>query len=322
MRFAILGSGRITRRLVPDLQATQGVSVTAAGSRDAARGRWMAQSHGIAATGSYDEVINRDDVDAVYVALPPAMHAEHCHAAIAAGKHVLCEKPAAVNAQQWRSVWEAGQSAGLRVLDATAWLHHQRTDRFRHWFAGGGGPMDGFAGLGELRHVSASVSFDRPFGDGDHRLDPAAGGGCLLDLGWYAAGLIVLATGAVPTDVQAAGVRTDTGTLDRVTAMMTFESGVSATLSCGFDTATRKWFEVAGTDASVVCDDFTRIWNDKPARVWIHESSGTVHGHAEEHGHQERSMIEAFVGDQSLEIFYQQADRTLRTLDMIESILT
>ena len=322
MRFAILGSGRITRRLVPDLQASDGVFVTAAGSRDPARARWMVDSHGIAAGGSYDEVIGRDDVDAVYVALPPAMHTEFCQKAIAAGKHVLCEKPAATVAADWRSVWRAGQAAGLRVLDATAWLHHGRTERLRQWFAGRGGPMDGFAGLGPLRHVSASVSFQRPFGEGDHRLDPAAGGGCLLDLGWYAAGLIVLAAGEVPTDVQAAGLRTDTGTLDRVTAMMTFQSGISATLSCGFDTATRKWFEVAGTDASVVCDDFTRVWADKPARAWIHESSGTVHGHAQEHGHQERSMIATFASDAPLDGFYRQADRTLQTLDAIEAALS
>ena len=91
-RFGIIGTGRITRRLVADLQSTDNVSVTAIASRTDERARWYADQYGVAnAVTGYQQLIQRDDVDAVYISLPPSMHAEWSIAAADAGKHVLCE---------------------------------------------------------------------------------------------------------------------------------------------------------------------------------------------------------------------------------------
>ena len=266
-----MGTGRITRRLVADLQSSSGVRVTAIASRTAERARWYADQYGIAAAvEGYAALIHRDDVDAVYISLPPALHAEWSIAAAAAGKHVLCEKPLATTYAEARAMFEAAQTQGTRLLDATAWLHHERTDAFADWFASGR--------LGVCRHVSAAVSFFQPFQSDDHRLDPGLGGGCLLDLGWYAAGLIRFAFGTVPRSAFALTV--DDGVPQRVSALFEFDNQLSATLSCGYDTATRKWFEVAGSEASLICDDFTRPWADRPARCWIHDASGKVDTHS------------------------------------------
>ncbi len=103
MRFGIIGTGRITRRLVPDLQSTDGVLVTAIASRDLARGRWSADQYGIAhAFGDYQSLLDSDLIDAVYIALPPSLHHHWCMQALNAGKHVLCEKPFALNAVNYR----------------------------------------------------------------------------------------------------------------------------------------------------------------------------------------------------------------------------
>lgn len=313
-RFGIIGTGRITRRLVAELQSTENVTVTAIASRTAERSQWFADQYGIGvAVEGYDQLLARDDVDAVYISLPPSLHAEWSIAAAVAGKHVLCEKPLAMNAAEAITVRDACADVGVRWLDATGWLHHERTDRFRELLDSGE--------LGVIGHISAAVSFYAPFQSGEHRLDPALGGGCVLDLAWYAGGLTYFAAGQLPETVIAKATLRD-GVPYRATALLTFAGGVSATVSCGFDTATRKWFEVAGSDASLVCDDFTRSWADKPTRFWIHEASGVVKSETIESA-QERRMISRLVGSEDLTRFHNQAIATHHVLDAINrSILT
>lgn len=334
IRFGILGTGRITRRLVADLQSTPGANVSAIASRTSERARWYADSYGIAnGVEGYSELIQRDDVDAVYVALPPSLHEEWMMAAAQAGKHVLCEKPLATDSAATQRMADTCQQANVHWLDATAWLHHDRTDLFRTWLANATAPQGENAfRLGALRHVSSAVSFFNPFQSGDHRQDASLGGGCLLDLGWYAAGMLRFANNGLPQTVQAQCVMRG-GVPYRVTAMMDFPNDVSATMSCAFDTATRKWFEIAGEEASIVCDDFTRPWPDKPARGWVHEASGKVHPFSCE-CHQEHRMIERLLGwidstqeDASLwqsaetpwSDYHRQAIETQRLLEAIET---
>ena len=319
-RFGIIGTGRITRRLVADLQSTDNVSVNAIASRDGERARWYADQYGIEnAVSGYEDLLTRDDIDAVYVSLPPSMHAEWSIAAAEHGKHVLCEKPLAMNLEQAKQIDAACRSnmsyqtnEKVRWLDATGWLHHGRTGAFQAWIAE--------QKFGKVGHVSASVSFYEPFQSGDHRLDRSLGGGCLLDLAWYAGGLIVLANlDQSPISVQANAVMRGDVPI-RVTAMMSLGDDVSATLSCGYDTATRKWFEIAGSDSSLICDDFTRPWAERATRCWIHDSTGSVESHTFE-GNQERQMIQRFISTDDLSPFHRQALRTQALLDAIEQSL-
>lgn len=312
LRFGVIGTGRITRRLVADLQSTDGVEVTAIASRTSDRARWYADQYGIAAavTG-YQDLLSREDVDAVYLSLPPSLHAEWSIAAAEHHLHVLCEKPLARSALQAQEIDRACQSAGVRWLDATAWLHHQRSEAFQQWIDQGR--------LGTIGHITAAVSFYRPFQSDDHRLNVSLGGGCLLDLGWYVCGLVRFAAGRLPVAVMADAVIAD-GVPQRVTAMLWFDSEVTATVSCGYDTATRKWFEVAGSGASLICDDFTRPWADRPHRCWIHDASGKVESHTFE-GSQERAMIGRLAGGSPLDPWHKQAIDTHHILDaMQESI--
>ena len=307
-KFGVLGTGRITRRLVADLQSTPGVSVTAIASRTAERAQWYADQYGIAnAVHGYAELVRRDDVDAVYVALPPSLHANWSIESARNGKHVLCEKPLALNRKQAGEIDEACQLAGVRWLDATGWLYHERTSAFAQWMSQ--------SRLGELGHISVAVSFFRPFQNDEHRLNPDLGGGCLLDLGWYTVGLIRYMAGKCPNRVFASSVD-ESSVPCRVNAMLWFDDNVTASFSCGYDTATRKWFEVAGSDASLVCDDFTRPWNQRPTRCWIHERSGDVEQHTFQ-TNQEQQMILRLVGDEPLEKCHNQALDTHRILDAI-----
>ncbi len=310
MRFGILGTGRITRRLVADLQTTPGVSVAVIGSRELERARWSCGQYGVAnAVAGYENVIARDDVDAVYIALPPSLHGQWAIAAAVGGKHVLCEKPLATTLNEGAAIATACAQHRVRWLDATAWLHHERTEAMVRWVDEGR--------LGELRHLSASISFFEPFQDDEHRLNVQLGGGCLLDLGWYAVGSAILAAGPLRR-VYANSLMRE-GVPIRTSAMLWFDNDVTATINCGYDTATRKWIEWAGTDAAIVCDDFSRPWPDRPARLWIHDRSGAVQSHQFE-GSQEQRMIATLASDRDLSAYAKQALRTQAAVDaMIRS---
>lgn len=307
-RFGILGTGRITRRLVADLQSTRDVTVTAIASRSAERARWSAGQYGIEnAVEGYTELLHRDDVDAVYVALPPSMHTDACVQAAERGKHLLCEKPLTTSLEDAKRIDEACRTAGVRWLDATGWLHHKRTAEMLTLAQDGS--------LGKLAHISVAISFYRPFQTGEHRLDPKLGGGCLLDLGWYAAGLSIRFASGLPKRVFASSIE-ESGVPLRVNAMLWFDDDVTAAFSCGYDSATRKWFEVAGSEASVICDDFSRPWTDRPTRFWVHGAGGEVTSHTTE-DQQEQRLIETLLSDASLDPFQTQALRTQTVLDAL-----
>lgn len=286
IRFGVLGTGRVTRRLVADLQQTPGVRVTAISSREAVRARWYADQFGIPhGFAGYESLLQSDAIDAVYIALPPSLHLEWALAAAAHYKHVFCEKPLVTSYEQALQLSAACRSANVRWLDATAWLHHPRTVEMAARVTNGE--------LGKLRHVSTAVSFFEPFQSGDHRLQNDLGGGCLLDLGWYAGGALLWATGGeLPDRVMAQAVKQRE--IDyRVSACCLREGSWSATVHCAYDVATRKWMEVAGDEAAVVCDDFTRPWPNRATRYWVHDRAGAVSSHQVD-GDQERSMIEDF----------------------------
>jgi predicted dehydrogenase len=317
LRVGVLGTARIARRIIADMQRVEGLAVVAIGSRSKERASWYAKQYGVAhAVEDYGALLARSDIDAVYIPLPPALHAPWCIAAANAGKHLLCEKPLACSPEEADAIDQACRDAGVQWLDATAWLHHPRSQQIIDWVQQ--------QTLGPLRHVSASVSFFEPFQANDHRLMHSLGGGCLLDLGWYTAGLFVAVAGSMNC---LAATATYEGDISRhVAALVTNEDAtITGTLDCGFDTATRKWFEVAGTDASAVCDDFTRPWPDRPTRCWVHDRAGQVKSHTFSN-EQEQSMLvrwrDAILGRVDLSTLQQQALRTQRAIAAIAQRLS
>jgi predicted dehydrogenase len=107
----------------------------------------------------------------------------------------------------------------------------------------------------------------------EHRTDPKLGGGCLLDLGWYCVAATMWLTGLKVQSVQAIGTKRS-GVWESVQALAILSNGAVAHWDCGFDTASRKWIEVAGTEGSWICDDFIRPWDNAKPRYWVHGHAG------------------------------------------------
>jgi predicted dehydrogenase len=176
LRVGTLGAASITpAALIRPARRVPEVAVTAIAARDPERARQFAGKHGIPVThDSYDDLIGDPGIDAVYNPLPNSLHAPWTLRAIAAGKHVLCEKPFAANEAEAAEVAAAAKSAGLVVMEAFHYRYHPLARRMQ----------DAVAELGSLRHVEASLGFPLPrFSDIRFQYDLA--GGATMDAGCY-----------------------------------------------------------------------------------------------------------------------------------------
>jgi predicted dehydrogenase len=177
LRIGVLGTARIsaTALLEPAARVPE-VRVAAVAARDASRATAYAEQHDIpVAYGSYDGLLADPDIDAVYIPLPNSLHGPWTLLAIAAGKHVLCEKPFASNAAEAARVADAAAASGLVVMEAMHYRYHPLIWRLAE--------LTGE--LGPVRHIQCWTSFviSDP---GDIRYDYALGGGALMDGGCYA----------------------------------------------------------------------------------------------------------------------------------------
>ncbi|NEM91273.1 Gfo/Idh/MocA family protein [Galbitalea soli] len=244
--WGILGTGGIAHAFVSDLQLT-GHRVAAVGSRTQESADAFAAEHGIpTAHGSSLDLVDDPAVDVIYVATPHTAHAEGAMQALAAGKHVLVEKPFTLNSAQARQVVSLAESRGLIVLEAmwTRWLPHMV--RVREIIAAGT--------LGEVRTVIADHNQSLPT-DPSHRLqNPDLGGGALLDLGVYPVSFAYDVLGA-PTKVLAISSPTPTG-VDRQTAMLfEYAEGQQAVLHTALDTRGPNRASILGTKARIEIDE-------------------------------------------------------------------
>lgn len=196
IRWGVLGAARIADNfVVPAIQRSNNGRVVCVAARDGARAAAFAAKHRIPATcASYDEVIASQGIDAVYIPLPTASHFEWCRKALLAGKHVLCEKPIAMDAVQIRELIALRDATGLVCGEAFMVAHHPQWAFVRDRIADGT--------LGNLELVEGSFTY---FNDDPHALknNLALGGGGVRDIGVYPVVTTRIATGLEPLSVRA-----------------------------------------------------------------------------------------------------------------------
>jgi len=226
IRIGILGAARIAPRgIVTPANELLGTEVVAVAARDLSRARDFAAEHSIPmAFGSYAELIARDDVDLVYIPLPPAAHLEWCTAALANGKHVLVEKPFASNAQDAAQMVAAARAAGRHLIEG---FHY----RFHPLFLSALAELRRGA-IGRIRHIEAIFNANLPDTPGELRYIEALGGGALMDLGCYCLHWIRTVAGDEPTVVSASARCATPGVDLEIAAELAFTSGPTAMLKC------------------------------------------------------------------------------------------
>ncbi|NYE40466.1 Gfo/Idh/MocA family protein [Streptomyces fulvorobeus] len=225
VRWGILATGGIAARFTEDLLGMPDAEVVAVASRTDASAKAFAARFGIGrAYGSWAELVADEEVDVVYVATPHSAHREAAGLALEAGKHVLCEKAFTLNTREAEELVALARKRGLFLMEAM-WTYCNPVIRRMTGLVRDGA-------IGEIRTVQADFGFAGTFEPGHRLLDPALGGGALLDLGVYPVAFAQLLLGE-PDRVQADALLSPEGT-DLNTGMLLgwSDAGATALLAC------------------------------------------------------------------------------------------
>ncbi len=281
IRWGIAGTGGIAASFVSDFAKLADGQILAVGSRAASSAEAFATDHALErAHASYEALAADPGIDAIYVAGIHPVHADQTEMFLDAGKHVLVEKPIALNTAQVDAVIAAA-SRNDRFLMEALWMrfnpaHVQMVQRIR---AGA---------IGEVRRIVADFSFALPF-DEHHRLwNRGMGGGALLDLGIYPFTLAWWILGP-PDRVEAAGHLASTGVDDEVSLLCSWEGGATALLTAGLRLPGTMTARIEGTEGSVEiplpahCSDRMTIRHGLDTEEITAESAGLRHQVVEVH---------------------------------------
>lgn len=229
LRIGVLGAARITERALIDPARAGGHRVVAVAARDRSRAEAFAARHGVErVVDSYADLLADPEVEVVYNPLANGLHGPWNLAALAAGKHVLSEKPSASNAEEAAEVREAAAKAGTAFMEGFHYLFHPLTRRLHELLASGE--------LGELQRVETMVAIPAP-AESDPRWSLPLAGGAVMDLGCYslhAARMLAPWAGGAPRLVSArGGERAGAPGVDEwLDADLEFPNGATASARC------------------------------------------------------------------------------------------
>ena len=247
VRWGVVGNAAIARnKVIPAMRQAVNCEVLALASRDADRAAEAAGSLGIGTSyGSYDALLDDDDIDAVYIPLPNSMHAEWTLKAAAAGKHVLCEKPLGMNEAEATTMVEGCHDAGVLLMEAFMYRLHPVWVTVRDLVATGR--------IGQLCAVQAFFSYTNR--------DPAnirniaeLGGGALMDIGCYPINVARMMFGTEPTGVQATTCLDPRFGTDVLTSAVLDFDGRHATFTCSTQLQDDQRVHLIGTEGRLLVE--------------------------------------------------------------------
>ncbi|MEV5614077.1 Gfo/Idh/MocA family oxidoreductase [Streptomyces sp. NPDC052225] len=274
--MGVLGCANIAvRRMLPAFTATPGIELAAVASRDPHKAQQVAERFHCRAIHGYAELLELDDIHAIYVPLPAALRPPWVEAALRAGKHVLAEKPISAHHPRTRDLFHLAAARDLVLMENVMFVHHPRHQAVRHLITDGA--------LGELRSFHAAFTIP-PLADTDIRYSPQLGGGALMDVGIYPlrAALHILGPeldiiGACL--IQGAGRQVETSGA----ALLRTPAGITAHITFGMEHTYRSTYELQGSEGSLTVDRaFTPPADDIPV-ITLHRGAKTEHIRLEPH---------------------------------------
>jgi D-xylose 1-dehydrogenase (NADP+, D-xylono-1,5-lactone-forming) len=263
VRFGILSTANINRKVIPGAQASPKVDVLGVASRDRGRAEAYAREWGIPrAYGSYEELLADPDIEAVYISLPNTLHCEWSIAAVEAGKHVLCEKPLSRDPAEVEAAFDAAERAGRLLSEAFMYRHNPQTRRLVELVREGA--------IGELRLVRSVFSYSL-YDAGNIRLQTDVDGGALMDIGCYCVSGSRLLAGE-PERVYGEEWIGETGTDWVFAGSLRFPGNVIAIFDCGTALTDRDELEAIGSEGSLFVDD---PWHCREPAIELRRDEGT-----------------------------------------------
>ena len=228
LNWGMLSTARIGQELVPEFRESQSSELVAVASRELSRAREYAQAHGISRFyGSYQELLEDEAIDCIYITLPNSLHGEWIRASLEAGKHVLCEKPLTPTAAEAADLFRLAEQSGLVLAEAFMYRHHPKTLQVHELLREGA--------IGELRTIRLSFAFHVADPSVDIRYRPELAGGALRDVGCYCVSYSTFCTEQEPEHVQGFARLAPSGVDERFYGTLAFPGGAVAQFDCALD---------------------------------------------------------------------------------------
>ncbi|BBH18934.1 deoxyfructose oxidoreductase [Paenibacillus baekrokdamisoli] len=247
LRWGVIGcAGIAVGAVIPGIQQSETGEVVAIASREISKAEETAAKLNIPkAYGSYEEILLDKDIDAIYIPLPNHLHMEWSIRAIEAGKHVLCEKPIALNAEQAQRMVDASRAAGVHLAEAFMYRNHPRYERVKEIIASGE--------IGEVRGMHSVFTFNNAGDSSNVRYRKEWGGGSIYDVGVYPISAARMILGSEPEAVTVhALISPEHDNVDMMASgILEFPGNIALTFDCGMWAAFRNTIEVLGTEGRI-----------------------------------------------------------------------
>lgn len=259
-RMGIAGPGRIVHRVMADLRKAEHIEIAAVASRSIERAKAAAREFGIPhAFGSYEEMAASNAIDLVYVAVPHPFHCVLTKLFLAGGKHVIVEKPFALNATEAREMIDCARVNNRYLMEAMWSRFFPAAQALKALIHSGA--------LGDIRLITADFSFRTTPDYEDRLFKRELGGGALLDVGIYPLSLICFYKDALPGEVQVLSMKAETGVDSLCSFQVQFADGAVGQGFAGLEVTTDQTLKLYGTEGWAELPDF---WH--PTRFTVHRS--------------------------------------------------
>ncbi|MBQ7258085.1 MAG: Gfo/Idh/MocA family oxidoreductase [Abditibacteriota bacterium] len=302
MKFGIIGLGAIASKFTKGIHRAKGANLYAVASRDVKKAKLFAKNNHVdIAYGSYEELLEDNTVEAVYIAVPHPFHYKWSMEAIKHKKHVICEKPCGMNEQEVKEMVEAAKKA--KVYFAEGFMYRMHPQTFAIIKAMNSGV------IGDIKHITASFGY--PFMSleeiPERIYKKELGGGGILDVGCYPLSYTRMLVSAIedkltePTEFHATGYVNEEDVDMHTDAVMKFPNGITATISCSIDSEQPNSVKIFGTKGYLsIKEPYTATANKNAAIMSCHLFDGKIKRYYEEttnlYSYEVEALIE-FVGE-------------------------
>ena len=302
-----------TNAVMPAIDASDGAHLVASAARSGAvDDRWLHTR-----VDDYDDVLAHPDVEAVYIPLPNGMHLDWTERAAAAGRHVLCEKPLAPDADTARRMRDVCADAGVLLAEAYMTPFHRRYDHLLSMVREGA--------IGTVETIDARFTFTiGPDAADNYRWDPGQGGGALLDVGIYCLGPIVELFDARPERVTSGIEYSASGVDASAHALLTWSGRRHGSIQCSFVDEEQQYLSIVGSSGRLVLDNQAFTGGDNDTRVRSSDTDTADHGiQTVATNDPYLAMVDAFADAvRGRSEWTRTAQRSIEMLELIERIRT
>jgi len=270
IRWGILGCAGIAKRsVIPGIKQSETGEVAAIASRELDKAKQTAEQLNIpTAYGSYEELLADPTIEAVYIPLPNHLHKEWVIRAAEAGKHVLCEKPLAINAEEAQEMLEACEKAGVVFAEAFMYRYHPRYTTICNIIKSGE--------IGEVRGIHGTFTFNNSKDMNNIRYKQEWGGGSLYDVGVYPISAARMLLNEEPKSAAVhAYISEEHDQVDMMASgILEFKRGVALTFDCGMWAAFRNTLEVLGTEGRIEVPSAFVVNQDEGDNFFVYTKDG------------------------------------------------